>query len=137
MRSIRPADWAVIYVLISAVADAIALETSLRSHPVNVSSFLIVLAITLKLVLLVTESRGKGKSLRMIDRELAPEQTAGILNRTFFWWINGILAQGYKSALIGDALPPVAEKLSSSYLRRRAMIAWAKRGKPSLTVTAL
>ncbi|KAF1994323.1 hypothetical protein P154DRAFT_585907 [Amniculicola lignicola CBS 123094] len=135
MRSIRPADWAVIYVLVTAITDAIELEASLRSHPVDVYSSLIMIAITLKLVLLATESRGMKKSLRMMNSPPAPEQTAGVLNRTFFWWINEILVQGYKGVLVASTLPPVTDKLSSSYLRRRALIAWAKRTHPTKATT--
>ncbi|TEA20925.1 ABC transporter atnG [Colletotrichum sidae] len=89
----------------------------------------------LKLALLLAESQGKRSLLRSPYDQSAPEETAGVLSRIFFWWINAILAKGYRMILTGDALPPVDGKLSSGLRLQEALLAWDQRAKPETKTT--
>jgi ATP-binding cassette subfamily C (CFTR/MRP) protein 1 len=132
-RSIRPSDLVVIYVLSTLACDSAELGITVYENAASRISLPVVLPammnICVKLVLLVAESRGKESILRQPRLKWSPEQLAGILNRTFFWWINSILAQGRRDILTEDNLPPIDHKLSSRLLRHRALLAWDQRGK--------
>jgi hypothetical protein len=127
-RSIRPSDLAVVYLLVTLVCDSIDLGTLLRVNGVSYRAGLAMANLLVKFVLVVIESRGKAAILR---EQRSPEESAGVLARTFFWWINPILARGNRYVLTGECLPPMDQKLSSNLRRQRALQAWAKRGRYS------
>lgn len=131
-RSIRPSDLAVIYLLVSLVADAESLWKRTLTSAVGsltlTGHILAAVSILAKLCLLVAESRSKERILHVSEEGRSPEQLAGILNRTFFWWINSILAQGYAGILDENSLPSLDRDLGSWRLRRRALTAWDQRG---------
>lgn len=131
-RSIRPSDLSVIYLCVTLTCDSVDLGTAVYDNSV-ISAALPVIPLTLniffKFVLLVIESRGKENILRDSVGNLAPEETAGILSRAFFWWINPILAQGRRNILTEDSLPSIDYRLSSRLLRHRALLAWEQRGQ--------
>lgn len=76
---------------------------------------------------LVLENLDKKSILRKPYQQCAPEETTGILGRTFFWWINPILRDGNRSILVAEELPSIDEKLSSGALRKGIIQAWSKR----------
>jgi ATP-binding cassette subfamily C (CFTR/MRP) protein 1 len=82
----------------------------------------------LELGLLLVECHSKEDILLPHYIKLTPEESSGILERTFFWWINPILFKGYQSALTAADLPGVGEKLSSKSLRRNVLRTWDQRG---------
>lgn len=130
MRSVRPADLAVIFLLVTLVCDAAnALQEGLDTWILPATQ------LALKLLLVATESRSKQGLLKSPYDSQAPEQLAGILSRTFFWWINPILALGNRIMLSGDDLPLVDDQLSSKQLRHRGLKAWDKRARPVTKIT--
>lgn len=137
-RSIRPSDLAVTYLLVTLACDTAEFGTAVYDHaawphvamPLR-AALPAIANFCVKFVLLVAESRGKEAILRGSRDQWAPEELAGILSRIFFWWINSILAQGRRSILTEDSLPPIDHKLSSRLLRHRALLAWDQRGKRS------
>ncbi|TDZ21488.1 ABC transporter atnG [Colletotrichum orbiculare MAFF 240422] len=134
-RSVRPSDLAVVYLLVTLVCDSAGLAASyVGSKKLMVLSTGISVP-ALKLALLLAESQGKQSLLRSPYDQSAPEETAGVLSRTFFWWINAILAKGYRMILTGDALPPLDGKLSSGLRRHEALLAWDQRAKPETKTT--
>ncbi|KAH8757146.1 P-loop containing nucleoside triphosphate hydrolase protein, partial [Hyaloscypha sp. PMI_1271] len=134
-RSIKPSDLAVVYLLASLACDAAELGT-ITSQDVTFPVALGVIAkLCIKFLILVVESRGKGGMLRRQYGQCPPEQLAGVLSRTFFWWVNSILAKGSRDILTGGSLPLVDHKLSSKLLRHRALKAWDQRDKPEKTIT--
>ncbi|KAH6645218.1 P-loop containing nucleoside triphosphate hydrolase protein [Truncatella angustata] len=134
-RSIRPSDLAVVYLLVSLVCDATELLTVLYQNGIPLALLPAAASLCVKLVLLVAESQGKEAILRGPYDQQPPEQLAGILNRTFFWWINPVLAHGSRNVLTGDSLPSIDEKLSSTLLRHHALQAWDRRAKPERNTT--
>lgn len=134
-RSIRPSDLAVIYLVVTLSCDVLKFCTEVFADsafhyvfPPLRSSWPNLLNICIKLVLLAVESQGKKQVLRDPSRQYSPEELAGVLSRTFFWWINPILAQGSREILTEDTLPPVDHRLSSKTLRHKALLAWDQRG---------
>lgn len=129
-RSIKPSDLAAVYLLASLACDAAELETTTYQDVTFPVALGVIAKLCVKSLILVVESRGKGEILRRQYSQWPPEQLAGVLSRTFFWWINSILAKGNRDILTGDSLPPIDHKLSSMLLRHRALKAWDQRGNP-------
>ncbi|KAK1986922.1 P-loop containing nucleoside triphosphate hydrolase protein [Colletotrichum cereale] len=134
-RSIKPSDLATFYLLSSSFCDAARLGVILQHDGISFSFCLFVANACLKLLLLVIECHGKQAILRTPQEQCSPEELAGILNRTFFWWINSILWKGYRNVLIGGNLPPIDSKLSSRVLREQALQAWDLRDRPEQKMT--
>lgn len=131
VRSTRPADLAVIFLLVSLVCDlGVAVQEGLEEWLVPTTK------ITLKFLLIAAESRSKQGILKSPYSSQSPEQLAGILSRTFFWWINHILALGNQIILSCEDLPPIDHLLSSEKLRHDGLKAWDQRTRP-LTKTTL
>ncbi|WYZ44670.1 hypothetical protein EsH8_VII_001106 [Colletotrichum jinshuiense] len=134
-RSVKPSDLAVVYLLGTLACDSIQLGTTVYGNGISAVEGPAIANIFVKFVLLVTESQGKGTILRGPHGQWPPELLAGILDRTFFWWINSILAQGNQKILTEDNLPPLDPQLSSELLRHRALKAWDQRVKPEKKTT--
>ncbi|KAF4437176.1 hypothetical protein FACUT_5830 [Fusarium acutatum] len=130
MRSIRPADLAVVFLLVSLGLDvAVAIQEGLEEL------FIPATKIALKLLLVTAESRSKQRILKTPYSSQAPEELAGILSRISFWWINPILALGNRKILSGDDLPPTDHLLTSEKLRRNGLKAWDQRARPLTKIT--
>ncbi|KAF5563755.1 ABC transporter [Fusarium phyllophilum] len=130
MRSIRPADLAVLFLLLSLGCDiAVSMQEGAKEWSIPATK------ITLKLLLVATESRSKQRILKSPYSSQAPEELAGILGRIFFWWINPILALGNRKILSGDDLPPIDHLLTSEKLRRNGLKAWDQRARPVTKIT--
>ncbi|KAL7815012.1 P-loop containing nucleoside triphosphate hydrolase protein [Trichoderma aethiopicum] len=133
-RSVRPSDLSVLYLSVTLACDSVDLWTTVyqdAAASVALTDLMpAILNICLKLVLVVLESQRKDQILRDGSDRWSPEELSGILSRTFFWWINSILAQGRRNILTEDSLPPIGAQLSSKLLRHQASVAWDQRAKP-------
>ncbi|KAL7811124.1 P-loop containing nucleoside triphosphate hydrolase protein [Trichoderma gracile] len=133
-RSVRPSDLSILYLCVTLACDSVDLWTTVyqdAAASVALPDLLpAIVNICLKLVLVVVESQRKDKILRDGSEKWSPEELSGILSRTFFWWINSILAQGRRNILTEDSLPPIGGQLSSKLLRHQASVAWDQRAKP-------
>ncbi|KAF5499422.1 ABC transporter ecdL [Colletotrichum fructicola] len=136
-RSVRPSDLAIIYLLVSLACDATEFWLVYEGGKLynDDALYMSIANLTLKLVLIIAGSRGKASILRNTGEQLSPEEVGGVLSRTFFWWINPILARGNKFVLSGDSLPSLHTELSSEVLRRRALRCWDQRVKPETKIT--
>jgi ATP-binding cassette, subfamily C (CFTR/MRP), member 1 len=130
IRSIKPSDLAVVYLLVSLACDSAELGTTVAENGTSAGVVLATANLFLKFVLLVAECRGKERIMRAPYSQWPPEQLAGVLGRAFFWWINPILAQGNRNILTADNLPPMDRTLLSKLRRHRALQAWDQRGSP-------
>lgn len=128
-RSIQPSTLAILFLLLSATCDAGGLG-SLIYNGTSHSLFLISAKLFVELLLLTVECEGKSRILRSPYNELPPEQTAGILNRVSFFWINSLLLQGSSKILSGDELPSIDAALRSELLQTNVLRAWDQRGQP-------
>ncbi|KAF4811049.1 ABC transporter atnG [Colletotrichum siamense] len=136
-RSVRPSDLSIIYLLVSLACDATEFWLAFASGELNNTDALYmgIANLTLKFVLIFAGSRSKASILRNTGEQSCPEEVGGVLSRTFFWWINPILARGNKFVLSGDSLPSLHTELSSEVLRRRALRCWEQRVKPENKIT--
>ncbi|KAK0390693.1 hypothetical protein NLU13_0196 [Sarocladium strictum] len=135
IRSLRPADTIVTFLIASSACDVATLQFHLSGSAWVGIAVLSAGMLTLKLLLVVIESRNKRMILQDAHSRLPPEQLAGVLSRTFFWWINPLLASGNRKILKNEDLPPIDYKLSSRRLRRQILRYWDRRNRPETTWT--
>jgi ATP-binding cassette, subfamily C (CFTR/MRP), member 1 len=126
-RSIRPSSFLILYLLACIIRDVIQLTAPVPNHVKDQNSALTASRLLISMVLLISESRSKTAVLNLKYQDLSPEETAGILERVSFWWINLILRKGLKSVLTADDLPSVDAELSSKALRGIILQAWSQR----------
>ncbi|TIC97218.1 Canalicular multispecific organic anion transporter 1 [Colletotrichum higginsianum] len=129
-RSVKPSDLGIVYLLASTACDFAELGTSHYGNRTSEAVTPGIVNLFVKFVLLIAESRGKKPILRDPRGQQSPEELANILDRTFFWWINPILALGNRHVLAEENLPPMGHMLSSKSLRQQALRAWDQRAKP-------
>lgn len=89
--------------------------------------------IVLEASLLATENLQKDHIWKTLSEDVSSEEKSSILGRTFFWWINPILVEGYHNVLLGYNLPPIDTHLSSKPTRIAMLHAWEQRRKCSST----
>ncbi|KAF4776651.1 hypothetical protein HER10_EVM0007842 [Colletotrichum scovillei] len=134
-RSVRPSDLAIVYLLVSSGCSLFDLRTGVSDNGSAKVAAPAFASLCIKGVLLVVELRGKQTILQGPRDQWSPEELSNILDRTFFGWINPILARGNKYILSGDCLPMMDSKLSSQLRRQRALQAWNQRNKPEKKMT--
>ncbi|KAL3480238.1 P-loop containing nucleoside triphosphate hydrolase protein [Aspergillus californicus] len=80
--------------------------------------------VAFKLALLLLESVEKNAILRDTYKAYPPEATAGILNKSFFWWLNPLFRQGFSKSLVVDDLYVLDKQLSSRRLHSALETGW-------------
>jgi ATP-binding cassette subfamily C (CFTR/MRP) protein 1 len=84
-----------------------------------------------KFLILLLEAKEKRGLLKPAYSSVPPEETGGILNRTFFWWFNSLLLAGYKGTLSVDDLFAIDSDLSFKQKEGEMLYKWTK-GKFSI-----
>ncbi|KAH7319081.1 putative ATP-binding cassette transporter [Rhexocercosporidium sp. MPI-PUGE-AT-0058] len=110
VRSIKPSSVLTVFLLLSILLDLPQARTLYLQHDKNAIAALFSAIIGLKLVLLLLEVQNKRSYLRNPYKSLGREPTSGILNRSFFWWINGLFVTGYRGLITFDDLESLDEK---------------------------
>ncbi|KAL2071871.1 hypothetical protein VTL71DRAFT_13106 [Oculimacula yallundae] len=125
-KAIEPSFILSIYLLVTLVFDSVQVRTLyLRQEDASLLG-LCTTSIVIKAALLVLESRSKRRYLRAPYNGYSPETTGGIFNRSFFWWINPILATGFRRLLTLDDLFQTDASLLTEPLRDRMQKSWNK-----------
>ncbi|KAH8594448.1 putative ABC multidrug transporter [Bisporella sp. PMI_857] len=134
MRSVRPSTVICVYLFFSIAFDAVQCRTlwlmqSLRPYTADLEPLVTVFTtmIAAKIIMFIQEIQGKRKILRAAWRNLSPESTSGILDRAFFWWVNGLMRTGFRGILSVDGLYATDQKLKSKWLLKRVKSSWEKR----------
>ncbi|KAK6082594.1 ABC transporter [Seiridium cupressi] len=134
-RCIRPSTPILLFLAALLVSDAARWALVTRDDGPNRGFAVAGVATLLDLILLTVESFNKHQILLDRTAALSPEDTAGVLSKSFFWWINSVLAQGYHTILQDDNLPRLDSSLSSTSLRKTSLWVWEQRGKPESSMT--
>jgi hypothetical protein len=136
-RSIQPSFLLSVYLLVSVIFDATQVRTLFLRHDKPVILGLSTANVAIKLILLALESKSKRTYLRAPYNDYPPEATSGIFNRSFFWWINPILATGFRKLITLDDLFTVDASLKSEVLLDDIEISWSKCKSPNLSPCSL
>ena len=112
-----------LYLLISLSFDAVRLRTFFLLHERLAHSLALSLAV--KTTVLIIEAVEKRAILINPYRDLPPEATSGIYNKSIFWWLNSLLFLGFNKTLKVDDLFTLDPSLASSDVHQRFHSAWA------------
>ncbi len=125
-RAVRPSSILVVYLLVSLVFDTVQVRTLYLRHDRSAILGLFTANIGIKAVLLILENQSKLRYLKPRYNRQSPETTSSVFNRSFFWWINPILATGFRKILTLDELFQTDPSLLSEPLRDRMQASWDK-----------
>ncbi|KAI1441069.1 ABC transporter [Annulohypoxylon stygium] len=134
-RSIRPSDTVILYLVACLIRDCFKLPSSIQGQSDWLMQDPILAQIVLEASLLATENLQKDHIWKTLSEDVSSEEKSSILGRTFFWWINPILVEGYHNVLLGYNLPPIDTHLSSKPTRIAMLHAWEQRPRPESGMT--
>ncbi|KAK1724964.1 P-loop containing nucleoside triphosphate hydrolase protein [Colletotrichum acutatum] len=134
-RSLSPSLLLSAFLVLSTVFDAVRLRTLWVKSVGTPIVALSTAAFGLKIALLVQEEASKRRWIIDNSSECSSEETAGLLNRVGFHWLNGLLLNGYSSPLTIAKLPVIDRQLLSDPLWDRVGQKW--RNSPKQANNAL
>ena len=126
-KALRPSPIILLYLLSSVVADCVLIRTLFLRDYVKPIAGLATANMSLKLVFFLLENLSKKKYFKIQDSELSAEETIGIIEKAFFWWINSLLLTGRKKILTIEDLYPLDAGIESKRLQEDIMNRWSKR----------
>jgi ATP-binding cassette, subfamily C (CFTR/MRP), member 1 len=130
-RSVRPSMIMNGYLLLTLVFDIARLRTLFISDASHSIAGCFASMFAVKAMVLFAEAVEKRSILLEPYRNLSPEETSGIYNRSFFFWLNELMTTGFRRLLQNDDLYPVDREMSSAVLRETMQKAWADSPKES------
>ncbi|KAH8585367.1 hypothetical protein B0O99DRAFT_531040 [Bisporella sp. PMI_857] len=122
-RAVRPSSVLSMYLLGSGVLDIAQARTLFEINCDTVGS-LFVLIMGVKISLLILEARDKRSYMEEPYVSYSRETTSGIINRSFFWWLNSLFKAGYQSLLSPKDLEKLDATLLSKELGQQMQAAW-------------
>lgn len=139
-RSVAPSTIIGLYLAISVPFDAVRLRTHylLRSHASTTIAAFLSLSLVVKCTVLVNEAVEKRSLLHARYRDLPPEATSGVYNKSIFWWLNPLLKIGFGKNLDVEDLFNLDQELASANISSRFRQRWARanfRGQHTLLLT--
>ncbi|KAI1090683.1 ABC transporter [Rostrohypoxylon terebratum] len=134
-RSVRPSDTIILYLVACLVRDGFELPSNIQWQSDWLMHDPILAQIVLEASLLATENLPKDHIRQSLGEDVSSEEKCGILGRTFFWWINPILFEGYHNVLSGHDLPSINTQLLSKPTRIAVLNAWKQIPRPENGMT--
>lgn len=125
-RSIRPSSLLSGYLFLSVLLDLAQARTLWIRNGLEGVAVVFILALAAKSVLLILEEAPKTALLVEKSKDIAPEATSGLINRTVFWWLNAVFQRGYHTLIDMPDLDALEEKLTSDWLLEIMGKQWAK-----------
>lgn len=123
-RSIRPSAVIEVYLIFSLLFDTAQDRTLWLSYPRTLDTTIFTASAGLKIILLVLEASGKRSYIFGSDCSYGPEETSGALSRSFFWWLNHLILEGFKKILSMTDLYPLDITMSAQSLNHRFGRVW-------------
>jgi ATP-binding cassette subfamily C (CFTR/MRP) protein 1 len=130
-RSIKPSDQIVLYLSGLLILNLLQVVIGIHHEHQRAISTFSWLNIGFEALLLGVEGQSKRSILASPHNKLPPEERVGILNSSYFWWINSFLFQGYQNGPSVAGLPPVDRKIQSAPLKSAILRNWDQRGIPN------
>lgn len=128
-RSVRPSSLLNTFLLATLVFDAAHARTlwlgatATFGHAIALEA---IVALSIKAVVLLLEATEKRVLLKTPYRSYPREAVGGILNRSFFWWLNPLFFLGYRQVLEIDDLYALDKHLEAARLQRSLQSAWTR-----------
>ena len=123
-RSVRPSSLICAYLVFTVLFDATQLRTLYLRDEESAISGVASAAFGVEVILLCLEATSKRSWLRRPYKAYPPEATSGIINRSFFWWLNPLFVSGFRKLLSLEDLYVVDDELCSERLQSRIEASW-------------
>ncbi|KAK9426251.1 putative ABC multidrug transporter [Seiridium unicorne] len=139
-RSIGPSKILSAYLVFSALLDIAQARSLITRGTYSAIGSLCVASIVAKAVLICLEEVPKRALFTEKHRNAALESTSGNINRTVFWWLQGLFRKGFSSLLFLHDLSPVHEKLATRALLPALEHHWQRgdqKGKHALATATI
>lgn len=125
-RTLQPSIVLNLYLPVSLAFDAVQVRTLYLRNGTETIAALSAATVGIKLCLLFLESLNKRRYLKLPYREFSPETLSGIINRSFFWWLNPLFVRGISKILTLDDLFVIDQALLSEPLLQKMQVSWNK-----------
>jgi ATP-binding cassette subfamily C (CFTR/MRP) protein 1 len=126
-RKLRPSSSLVLYLGASIFCNFVSLWESFKKNGSQAIDLQSASIIILKLLLCGLESSSERPFGDSCNQNIAPEAYSGIINRTFFWWLNDLFRKATIRRITLDDMHPLEEDMKSQTLSSRMNMAWKTR----------
>ncbi|CVK96796.1 related to multidrug resistance-associated protein [Fusarium mangiferae] len=130
-NSRKPSKFIGAFLVITIILDVALVRTFwIRSMQTIASVF--TASFVTKTILLVLEETPKSP---FSDKEKIHETASGVINRSFFWWLNGLFLQGHRTILETEDLQAIDSKFDTDNVSAPLEKQWERArnsGQPSL-----
>ncbi|EGX90496.1 multidrug resistance protein, putative [Cordyceps militaris CM01] len=124
-RTVRPSTLICLYLLATTVFEIARVRTLWLLQPFNIAlATVATVSLILRALVLAIEAQQKDVYVTSAYEKASPECRSGILNRSVYWWINGLFFQGFRSDLSLQGLYNLDESLSSKALTSDLQRRW-------------
>lgn len=130
-KSTRPSTVMTAYLLSAVLCDAVRARSMWQSSD-RPLAILFSFALAMELIALGLEAIEKRNVQCQQDQRDAPEEFAGLFNRSFYWWLNSLIRRGFGTILSFKDLCPLEEKMSAHNINARFQRVWSKGMHPGL-----
>lgn len=132
-RTVQPSDVLTLSLLVSAACDCL-LATTFQNTNLDTNnnrdvswSFLYLVQAGTKLLLFLLELWPKTSLiLPHWAGDVAIEESSGIINKTLFWWINGLIAHGYRNEIAVSKTYSLDHELRSQHAFAKLYLTWSR-----------
>lgn len=126
MRAVRPSLILSAFLLFTLLFDISHTRTLWLQQYNHAIAIVSTVAVLVKFAILCLEAVQKRRMLRPDYQTYPPEAVSGIINRSFFWWLNKLFKRGYSKTLRLDDLFALDKHLLAEYLQQLLGSAWNK-----------
>lgn len=116
LKSLRPSTLLVLFLSLTCLVEATRIRTYWLSEEVALAATLSV-ALGIRLIALYFEALNKRGLILAHDEKVPVELLAGPISRTVFYWLNGLMASGYRGVLQPEDFGPIDDRLLTARLR--------------------
>lgn len=124
--SLRPSTLLCVYLGISTLLDLGRTRTLFFLPESRTVASILLASYVVKVLMLIVENVEFRNFLRPEWKDVSEEETAGVINRSLFVWLNHIFVKGFKSFLTVDMLTPLDSEMLSATQPFRLQQRWGK-----------
>lgn len=124
LHSVRPSALINAWLLLTLPFDIARARSLWLDHASSSTAAVFTSALSVKVMVIIAEAVEKRHILLDRYRHTSPENTSGIYNRSFFWWLNTLMTTGFQRVIKNEDLYPIGEEMSSQCLYSRAQNTW-------------
>ncbi|THZ12732.1 P-loop containing nucleoside triphosphate hydrolase protein [Aureobasidium pullulans] len=121
-RSSKPSSILGVYLLFTAMTDIVRIRTLWLLDDTALGS-LLTASLAIKLVMIVLEETAKTSTHREKSHQVM-DQVSGIYGKSLFWWVNGVLRQGYHKTFVLPDLSSLDRTMMAEDLVARFQVYW-------------